>query len=185
MTIYVVVLSVKITSFLFRFTMLNNWAIGVWNIYLRITTTSVESSPRYWEDCILRTKQLWTSSGGLPSGKILKYDNGPIFLPFLDDISCLSSNQSLLHIYDMFFSCSNIKYNLYIIDRYLKDHDNYQRMLVDQERRHRQQKRPKNLKRVRSNSGCLCFSSKSRKDMIFDNWNMYMTMCYCCSSCSL
>jgi len=48
---------------------------------------------------------------------------------------------------------------------YLKDHDNYQRMLVDQER----QKRPKTLKRVRSNSGCLCFSSKSRKDMSFDN----------------
>ena len=57
-------------------------------------------------------------------------------------------------------------YFFVIIFRYLKDHDNYQRMLVDQER----QRRPKNLKRVRSNSGCLCFSSKSRKDMSFDNW---------------
>ena len=58
-------------------------------------------------------------------------------------------------------------YFFVIIFRYLKDHDNYQRMLVDQER----QRRPKNLKRVRSNSGCLCFSSKSRKDMSFDNWS--------------
>ena len=58
------------------------------------------------------------------------------------------------------------KLNFYkYIFRYLKDHDNYQRMLVDQER----QNRPKNLKRVRTNSGCLCFSSKSRKDMTFDN----------------
>jgi len=49
---------------------------------------------------------------------------------------------------------------------YLKDHDNYQRMLVDQER----QNRPKNLKRVRTSSGCLCFrQQKSRKDMTFDN----------------
>ena len=47
---------------------------------------------------------------------------------------------------------------------YLKDHDNYQRMLLDQERLAKH-KKPKNLKRVRSNSGCLCFSSsKSRKD---------------------
>ena len=46
---------------------------------------------------------------------------------------------------------------------YLKDHDNYQRMLLDQERL--QKRKPKkSLKRVRTNSGCLCFSSKSRKD---------------------
>lgn len=45
---------------------------------------------------------------------------------------------------------------------YLKDYDNYQRLVIDRER----QQRPKNLKRTRSNSGCLCFSSnKSRKDM--------------------
>ncbi|XP_059083348.1 rho-related BTB domain-containing protein 1-like [Tigriopus californicus] len=43
---------------------------------------------------------------------------------------------------------------------YLKDYDFYQRLLMDQERRDR----PKNLKRARNHSGCLCFSSKSRKD---------------------
>lgn len=43
---------------------------------------------------------------------------------------------------------------------YLKDYDLYQRMLMERERT----ERPKNLKRSRNNSGCLCFSSKSRKD---------------------
>uniref|UniRef100_A0A0K2VAD6 BTB domain-containing protein n=1 Tax=Lepeophtheirus salmonis TaxID=72036 RepID=A0A0K2VAD6_LEPSM len=38
---------------------------------------------------------------------------------------------------------------------YLKDFDNYQRMLSEQER----DKSPKNLKRTRNNSGCLCFSA--------------------------
>eukprot|EP00095_Tigriopus_kingsejongensis_P009866 maker-scaffold757_size101632-snap-gene-0.20 protein:Tk09866 transcript:maker-scaffold757_size101632-snap-gene-0.20-mRNA-1 annotation:"hypothetical protein DAPPUDRAFT_225906" len=42
---------------------------------------------------------------------------------------------------------------------YLKDFDLYQRLLLDQERRDR----PKALKRTRNNSGCLCFSNKTRK----------------------
>ena len=41
---------------------------------------------------------------------------------------------------------------------YLKDHDNYQRMVMERER----EERPKNIrKRARRNSGCLCFSSLS------------------------
>ena len=46
-----------------------------------------------------------------------------------------------------------------MISRYLKEYDNYQKLLSERER----EERPKNLKRARSNSGCLCFSNKSNK----------------------
>ena len=46
-----------------------------------------------------------------------------------------------------------------MISRYLKEYDNYQKLLSERER----EERPKNLKRARSNSGCLCFSNKSSK----------------------
>lgn len=42
---------------------------------------------------------------------------------------------------------------------YLKDFDMYQRMVMERERT----ERPKALKRARNNSGCLCFSGKSRR----------------------
>ena len=46
--------------------------------------------------------------------------------------------------------------------RYLKDHDNYQRMAAERER----EERPKNYrKRTRQNSGCLCFSSSSSSSL--------------------
>ena len=86
-----------------------------------------------------------------------KTEKNPVF--FLKRPSNVKSHMYKLTYLDKTYFITDF------IFRYLKDHDNYQRMLVDQER----QKRPKNLKRVRSNSGCLCFSSKSRKDMSFDN----------------
>jgi len=49
---------------------------------------------------------------------------------------------------------------------YLKDFDLYQRMVVDRERTERPKtlKRPRNNVLFRNNSGCLCFSTKSRRN---------------------
>jgi len=43
---------------------------------------------------------------------------------------------------------------------YLKDYDLYQRMLTEELK----SEKPKTLKRVRDQSGCLCFTNKARKD---------------------
>jgi len=43
---------------------------------------------------------------------------------------------------------------------YLKDYDLYQRMVTEEKK----SEKPKTLKRVRDQSGCLCFSNKARKD---------------------
>ena len=62
--------------------------------------------------------------------------------------------------------------------RYLKDYDQYQRLILDRER----EERPKVLKRTRNNSGCPCFSnSKGRRhsQITFDNLsNKHITLLY-------
>ena len=55
---------------IFRYTMPNNWATGVWVICLKVTTAFVENFLKCCEICIRKIKLHWMSIGGRRFGKI-------------------------------------------------------------------------------------------------------------------